>query len=116
MSARLASSVWVSPAAARSALIRSAKAALRAGTIKFFCLPFATSIKVTTLPPIRSRQQNPGTAIYNWGSHYREQVAAVVIRLTITGARYRSRSQRPLASVVSGLALSSGGQGRVSRP
>jgi len=47
MSARLASSVWVSPAAARSALIRSAKAALRAGTIKFFCLPFATSIKVS---------------------------------------------------------------------
>ena len=41
MSARLASSVWVSPAAARSALIRSAKAALRAGTIKFFCLPSA---------------------------------------------------------------------------
>jgi len=67
MSARLASSVWVSPAAARSALIRSAKAALRAGTIKFFCLPFATSIKVTTLPPIRCRQQNLGTAIYNWG-------------------------------------------------
>lgn len=46
MSARLASSVWVSPAASRSVLIRSAKAALRAGMIKFFGLPFATSIKV----------------------------------------------------------------------
>jgi hypothetical protein len=34
MSARLASSVWVSPAAARSALIRSAKAALRAALYK----------------------------------------------------------------------------------
>jgi hypothetical protein len=35
------------PGAARSALIRSPNAALRAGMIKFFCLPFTTSIKVS---------------------------------------------------------------------
>src|SRR5450631_2084119 len=50
MPARLASSVWVSPAASRRALIRSAKAALRGGTIKFFGFPFATSINVLRSP------------------------------------------------------------------
>src|ERR1019366_9810914 len=50
MPARLASSVWVSPAASRRALIRSAKAALRGGTIKFFGFPFATSINVLQSP------------------------------------------------------------------
>jgi len=50
MPARLASAVWVSPEASRRALIRSAKAALRGGTIKFSGFPLATSINVLQSP------------------------------------------------------------------